>query len=437
MGTILITNLAPIDATAAKMFEALFDASLQKGHTCVFWSCIHRKEHSPFYLPMRWDIGLWEDLFFKDVLKGYSGEAPAEAAEVWLPRLDRLCKQSAPRGKRSRLLETAYAVSRSILDRICPDILLSWNPLCPHTGILTDLCRNRGIPVYLLERGPLPSTWYFEPGGLVGHSVLADVSLESLIPEEQWPGYARFGKQTLEELDFEAFNCYPQSTGTATFHSLIRNISKTKTGPKIAFFPPDDTSLGFTPEDHEDRRKHLPGYASSYEAALALARGNPGGMTLFKPHPSFLEEDLPEEGAHGLLKVEEDFRRMIQWADVVGTSGSGLQLVALAAGKPVVSTGRDLLTGKGITYEARRPDQAADAVSQAATRDGFQERIDRFHTFIGYLVRHFLLSMDLPGGLRPGPALKAMLAEQDPPGPGVDLRSVRGKLATPEGMRLT
>jgi hypothetical protein len=434
MGTVLISNLAPIDDAACRMFNELFSACESMGHTAVFWSCIHLPVHSSHYLPMRWDIARWAGLYEKGVLDAYRHRCDGVDRVVWLSRINRLCKQSAPKNDREALLDTVCAVSLAIIENVRPDLFLCWNTLCPHTGILAGLCRNRGIPVHLLERGPLPETWYFETGGLVGHSVLADVPLESLLAPDTLSAYALFGQQMLQEMKFGSFNSYPQQGGTEVFERVSR---MEQAGPKVVFFPPDDTSLGFTPEDHEDRRKHLPGYVSSYEAALCIARENTGGITLFKPHPSFIDEMIPETGEYGLLAVQEDFRRLIEWADVVATTGSGLQLVALAAGKPVISMGRDLLTGKGIAYEAQFFEHVAAALSQAASGADLQERLLLFQAFSGYLLRHYLLSLDIPDGRRPGFALERLLGQFTFPSGRIDIAETRKKMVTTAGMRLT
>lgn len=439
MATILISNLAPIGDSASAMFDALFETCLEDGHSYVFWSCIHRKEHSQRYLPMRWDIGLWDDLFSENVLAKYRTEAPLVDSGTWLPRLDRLCKQSVPRGQRQSLFSTLYAASRTILEMVKPNLFLAWNPLCPHTGVMADLCRHQGIPVLLLERGPLSDTWYLESGGLLGHSELAGVPLKYLVQKDKWKHYARLGQDSLDGRRFDTFNHYSQQIGTDRFVKI--SIGDKSSGPKIAFFPPDDTSLGFTPKDGKDRVKSLPGYISSYEAAVSLARANAAGITLFKPHPSFLEETLPDCHESGLLVVEEDFRRMIKWSDVVATTGSGLQFLALAAGRPIISMGIDLMTGKGISYEALHSNVAVRIVEDAFKRKGFQERIERFHVLLGYLMHHYFMSLGTVSGRHPKDAMHAIcrkhLGRTEPSMTFEEFAAVRERIVTQEAMMLT
>jgi len=405
MGTILITNLAPIDTTARNMFAALFAACEEAGQACAFWSCILEPSHARYALPMHWDLGRWEELFAPEALAPYRTETPVVDAAVWLARVERLCKQSVPHGARRPLFETLYAVSRAVLDRIKPEMLLSWNTLCPHTGVLADLCRARGIPVRLLERGPLPATWYFEAGGLLGHGELTDVPLECLVADPDREALARRGREALAAFRFDTFTLYPQQHRTPLFEALAATPVH---GPKIAFFPPDDTSLGFTPSDHADRRTSLPGYASSFTAATALARANADGQTLFKPHPSFRDETFPERDPSGLIVTEEDFRRCIDWADIVATTGSGLQLVALAAGKPVIAMGRDYMGGKGIVFEARQEEDIEPALA-AAGREGLSPgRRERFLVLLGYLLRHVFIGTNAPGDRDPRRAMRAL-----------------------------
>jgi hypothetical protein len=407
MATVLITNLAPIDDAARELFASLFAACEEAGHACAFWSCIPVPSQAAFALPMHWDIGRWEALFAPERLAPYRREPPLVDKAVWLARVERLCKQSVPHGRREPLLETLYAASRAVCDAVRPDLLLAWNPLCPHTGVLAALCRARGVPVMLLERGPLPATWYLEAGGLLGHGTLADVPLDALLAGLDRDALARRGREALAGFRFDAFTLYPQQEEAAFWDRLA---ASSRQGPKIAFFPPDDTSLGFTPQDHPDRLASLPGFPSSFAAARALARANAGGLTLFKRHPSFRDETFPEDDPSGLVVTEEDFRRCIAWADIVATTGSGLQLVALAAGKPVISMGRDYLGNKGVVFEAREESAIGPALD-AVVREGMTPaRQERFQALLGYLLRHAFLGSHAPGDREPRAAMRALCA---------------------------
>ena len=90
--------------------------------------------------------------------------------------------------------------------------------------------------------------------------------------------------------------------------------------------------------------------------------------------------------------LDYDFRKVIEWADIVATTGSGLEFIALAMGKPVLLLGRDILTGKDIAYEGHEPAALAGAISAAQAREGFEERTRRFYAYCGWLATEVLVS---------------------------------------------
>jgi hypothetical protein len=386
---VLITNLAPIPEREAEFFLYLFRAFERKGHTVHFWSCIAHPLLHLYNVPMNWRIRDWPQRFL------YRPENLARAlgqidTDKWLARITVLTGQETPPKDRFRLLEIVAGTSDYLIEELRPDLFLSWNTLCPHTGIAHDLCLARGIPSLMIERGFLPSSWYLERGGLLGHSVIAGLPLEDLVARERRDDYAASGRALLRSLNLAAYSRYAQRNDGALIQGLDARLEG-KSGRKIVFLPPDDTSLAFVPVGHDDRKKTMPGFADSFEAAKAMARANPDGLTVFKPHPSFKERKFDTAGLPGLLVVDHNFHELIAWADIVATTGSGLGLVAWLAGKPVVLMARDIWQGKGVFYEALDADALPQALEAAAQRDDLDARHRHFHIFCGYLLRDYLV----------------------------------------------
>lgn len=431
---VLISNLAPIPEREAEFFLYLFRAFERKGHTVHFWSCLSHPLLDRYHLPMGWRIRDWPQwsLVRPENVSRALGQIEVD---TWQARIDTLTGQDTPVPERARLLEIVAGTSDYLLETLRPGLFLSWNTLCPHTGIAHELCRARGIASLMFERGFLPSSWYLERGGLLGHSVISGATLEALVPPERFDTYAQDGRSLVRTLNLVGYSRYAQRKDNALIARLTDRMAG-KTGHKIVFLPPDDTSLAFLPVAHEDRKKTLPGFADSFDAAKAVARANPDGLTIFKPHPSFKELAFNTEGLPGLLVENHDFHELIDWADIVVTTGSGLGIVAWLAGKPVVLMARDVWYGKGVYYEAVAAEALPETLAAAAEKRDMSERQRRFQIFFGYLLRDYLVwHPTTPGPARtPRQAVEEIhetylsAPEQEPLPEAVPLRLPDGEL---------
>lgn len=385
MAVILLSNLAPIGEPEAEFFSEIIDRFEDLGHQVVFWSTVSHPRLDRVRLPGSWKIKDWLDLYPVDRL------SPPDDGDIdatlWAERLSVLTKQDVDEADRSVLLEILMRVSRHIVDTVRPDLFIAWNTLCPHVGVTADLCRNAGIPVVMLERGPLTGSHMLDTG-LLGHSWLAGVGLDKLI-EGSWQKElcARRGKKVMAAQNLASFNRYQQIHDP----DLELSLNALGAGTRIVVFPPDDSSLGFFPVDGDDRKASLPGFSGSFDAARAIAEANEGGVTVFKPHPSFGQLTFDPSETPGLHVIDRDFRQLIAWADVVVTTGSGLLSVAMSMGKPVILMARDMFSGKGIAYEALERGAIRDVLPMALHRQGYAAKQKAFNTFVGWMVKHYLV----------------------------------------------
>ena len=391
---VLVTNLAPFRGIEQVFFKRLLSALEGEGCECILWSgAFDGDKLAKWHVPLHWRINNWPYLLKEGEVNGSDALAFIDQAK-WQPRVDVLPKQEfAGKLPRRALLEIIARTSLNILDSFEPDLMLSWNPLCPHTGICADMAKSRGIPTLLIERGIFPESWYLENGGLLGHSVLTGQPLESLIPAHKLTDYAEIGEIYLGQMDFINFNSYPQSA--AGFSELQKFGSQF--ARRIIFFPPDDNTLGFLPVEGADRLRSLPGYKDSFDAARALAAAT-NDLVVFKRHPSSIELSYDTSDYPNLVVSSVDFRLLINWADVVASSGSGLGFVALAKQKPLISMAHDLLTGKDIAYDASTPDSIAQALEAAFLKSDHAKRRQRYHQFVGYLMGDYFVTL---GGIHP------------------------------------
>ncbi|MFG1392501.1 haloacid dehalogenase-like hydrolase [Xanthobacter agilis] len=408
MRNVVAFNLAKVTPRDSLFFKGLADEFKRQKTSFVLFTPQRQDNMEAFSKPFDWVIA--------NIAKSYPLEKVVlrhqltdEQRAKWSERVAMLSLQDdtlSPAG----MVDILERFANYVLETFRPQVVLSWNTLCPHSGVLGDLARGLGINVYMMERAFLDNSWFLEEGGLVGHSALVDTPLDALIAgrEEEC---RLVGRTYLSADPFHAMLRYQQKQGTR-FREILKAAAAAQR-PTLAFLPPDDLSLGFKPVDNDDRRQHLPHYESSVEAAIALAEAVPHCDVIFKPHPSFREMVLPEKLRDNLFVVDHDYRDVIAGTDAMVSSGTGLVTNALAIGKPVIQMNRDQFLNKGITYEALDPTAIANAVAAALEKRDLAARLERFEMFIGYCLRYYLVSLpDADASFRrPGDAARWIVSQ--------------------------
>jgi hypothetical protein len=388
MKNAIISNLAPIGSNDLTFFMEVEQALISKGYRVYFWSCINKREFKN-YIQMSWDIAKWER--FGEKLNSIQKQEAHRLVDKnkWLPRIEKLVKQSSE--DITLIYDIIVYNSYYLLINKNIKIFLSWNNLCPHSGIMNDMCKERGIDTFLIERGNFPNTWYLEKGGLLGHSVIANKSPKELgITKTYW----RVGKEFIDNFKFDGEDKYEQSKNKKTFSLLqeLKNTAKKANKPIVVMFPPDDGTLGFFPSEHEDRKKTLPHYKNSFDAAKMIAK-NSDCLVIFKPHPSFIGWKYDLEDLENIVVIDYDFKYLIKYSDIVASTGSGLGLIALANRKPLISLSIDMLYGKDVIYDALEPHKIRQCVIDAYKLVGFERKLDNYYCFVGYIMTEYMISL--------------------------------------------
>lgn len=387
MTDIVAFNLAKVTPQDSVYFTGLAREFERNGASFALFSPGRADEMKRFTHGFDWVIGNISKRYPLDDVN-LRHRLTKQQREKWITRVSTLALQR-PEDTPEAMVDILERFANYVLREFDPKVVLSWNTLCPHSGILAEIARPLGVKVYMMERAFLDSTWFLEPGGLVGHSIIVDKSLEELV-DGQEESCNLIGSSYLEANPFHAMARYAQKQGKRLYEIL--RASRTARRPVLAFLPPDDLSLGFRPTEDDDRRKHLPGYDNSIEAAIALAEAAPHCDVIFKPHPSFLEMRLPDKLRDNLFVVDHDYREVIAKSDVMVSTGTGLVANALSIGKPVLQMNRDQFLNKGITYEALTAAEIPAALEAALAEQDLPQRLERYRTFIGYCLQHYLVS---------------------------------------------
>ena len=392
---VIVSNLAPIGPAEREFFTRLC-ASL-KSHGCevLFWTTAELgTKIDGEVLRTHWDLA--RSFGEREGTKSDTGPSLYRIdVAKWRPRLLRLIKQGFAPAQADDVLRRLAAFSWRILREFQPDLMLVWNPLCPHIGVASDLAATLGVPSMLIERAMLPNTWFLEHGGLLGHSTLANRPLGEICDLLD-PTLPQLGRSYLRNGVFKEFLRYPQKSAQGVIQEL-ESARGRMGGHRVVFFPPDDSSVGFSPESHRDRLTTMPDFRSSLEASCALAR-HTDGLVVFKPHPSFRQPiSVPQAPANHLV-VDCDFRALIDWAEVVVGTGSGLEFVARAADKPLILMANEILRGKEVAYESHGSADLSQLVAAAIENQHAGLHRRNFETLVGALLRDHLVSIHAGNG---------------------------------------
>lgn len=392
MSRIVICCLAALKDDEVRFLELVRDQLAARGHEFVLVSPIWYDSLAERTLPVPGDLHKWSATFMLDRVSAEDAVRPLDAT-VWLRRVQHIAGDSLGRVDCSALFESMARTSLAILEALQPGLFVGWNPVDPYTGLMYAIAASRGIPVSAFERGLLPSTMNVdgELGGI--SSSLAGKSWDDIqCPAEDGLSSSEVRKYLEQAFDRRFLRYAPGSKGDAL--DAIASGSWANSRPRIAVLGCFDTACGLSPEDPE-RLRSMPGYESGFDLACNVARSHPG-VTVFKPHPCMegRVNGYDVRPHRSLLVGTGDAREYLNWADVVVSYGTTLEYAALAADRPVVLAGRSSLFGKGIAYEALEPSQLPQTIEQAYRRVGFEERVKRFHAFVGYLLREYLIRVD-------------------------------------------
>jgi hypothetical protein len=392
---IIISCLPELKDNEVRFLELVRDNLAASGHEFVLLSPRPYDPVADEVMPLPGDWRQWNATF---VLDGVSVDDAMRSIDAtkWLRRVQHIAGDSLGRADCLPLLESMAHASLAILKALQPGLFVGWNPCDPNTGLMHAIAANHGIPVSAFERGLLPDTLNVDPE-------LQGVS--NSLAGKSWDEIQSSAHSQCDDLAVAEARIYlKQAFGTQYARydpparddtlDLLASCRWADLRPRVLVLGCFDTACALSPDDPL-RLASLPGYESGFDLARKVARSH-AGITLFKPHPC-IEPRIAACDARperNLLVATGDVGNYLNWADVVVSYGTTLEYAALASDRPVVLAGRSALFGKGIAYEAIEPSQLPLAVEQAYRRIDFDERLNRFHAFVSYLLRDYLIRID-------------------------------------------
>lgn len=289
--------------------------------------------------------------------------------------------------------------ARCILQWYRPDAVLVWNGMLGLRAAVASLARERAIPVWYCERGPLPGSWYADRNGInAGSSLVCEPFAPGLKEALETPLAPAELNQAQAEIAETA-----QSGTSAWGQPPLRGAQAWRkqlgvpANQRILFFP-------LQVDADSNMRFFSPHFGSSLKALKTVCnacREAGDWYILVKPHPKgrYPAGSIAEAvGSLGCSAEDLNLHDALALATLVVTINSTVASEAVWNNKPVLQLGRGILSGQGVVseYDPRvlMAGQLADAV-----RHWNDEpiRFARALRFYRYLRAAYLYQVDEPG----------------------------------------
>jgi hypothetical protein len=311
---------------------------------------------------------------------------------------------------RRRALRFARDFYSTAQTRSRPDLMLIWNGQHAQELLFSNLCKSCGCPVEYIERGPFPGTIQVDAEGILGGSSVARIT------DWRWSSEASRRASSVQYERLVEF----YRLGGKTWWEQPQNQEPEALRRKLGIDPLALVIL-FAAQVDADTQNILfsPLFKENLDALQWLAarlKERPGVFLLGKHHPK--RPVSPDEcrkivGNAGTWTTDVSLFDALQLADRVAAVNSTVLYEGLIAGKPALSMGRSLLSGKCISYEMQDRHAGVDVLDSWIEGRGDAERQNRWRDFAAYLLAEHLyaFTVQVPDlGLK-GPAQLAQALE--------------------------
>lgn len=233
-----------------------------------------------------------------------------------------------------------------------------WNRSCCAYGLLAELLELSSTTVSTIEWGCHPNTLMLtsRPQNIPGWNCKRAAAITPHC----------MGKVLNSATDFAPSNLYSKSPSKSL--QMVESCQNYQLRPRILYLGLSEVDSFVIPNWHSDRKRFLPFSRNCLHLANLLAKINKDGVTVFKPHPShntYVDKRL----GNGLHVVSGDPKCFIDWADIVITNGSKLEIDVLMHRKPLILVGSGFLWGTGVANEVSTVAQLREAISQVHVRE--------------------------------------------------------------------
>ena len=290
------------------------------------------------------------------------------------------------------------AVYSALLLHLRPRLVVVWNGYHPGEIILRALADRAACPTAFVERGPFPRTLYFDPDGILGDSSVVREPSMRLPGDEAARGKDAF--ESTRRMVQEGGLTWWRQAEAAGSAAVRSKLGVPADRPVILFaeqLEADTQSFAFSPLFARP--------AAAFEWLNARLADRTDLFLLGKSHPHSRKPAADWEKLRrvpGCWATDVNLFDALQVATHVAAVNSTVLYEGMLAGKPTLSMGDGLFSGRDFFYEVRSTSDSG-VVQSWLRGDGFADRVTRFEEFCAFLLRRSLyaypppVNVDYPG----------------------------------------
>lgn len=283
-----------------------------------------------------------------------------------------------------KYLQQQYQYLKSVIKIFQPKNMIIWGGWAYNSYIFGHLCKVYCIPCCYMEYGWIPGTYQFDPDGIAGQSVCANVpnpetdfnsskinAIKDYIISKKTDSllfkYNLEDEKKIVAIDHKKKTVF--LVGMGDFQMRINSESD--------YWKKYVSSVVFSTEDAFEYIKNI------------CAKHN--WNFIFKPHPGFKTESsriFNESSVYIFRDMQID--RLIESSDVVVSISSAVNYKVLLYNKPLVQIGVTCLSGKDCCYETDSKNHIEEMIVKALENGMTGQQNYNFNKHLDMLLSNYL-----------------------------------------------
>jgi|GEM_PF-4449472 len=224
-------------------------------------------------------------------------------------------------------------LAEALWEKYHPKIFFCWNRSCCQFGYTAEIMEKKGAVVIDIEWGCLPS------------SILV-TARDCTFPNWESPRIYSNRPPT-----FSLGNIAPVSTGIYAQNSKLyteyKYLAEIESKIRVLYLGVCEVDAFCVPSFHQDRKRYLPFSRNGNHLFQQIASLMPNAVCAYKPHPQ-TRNCMPRQVSTNSYIVDGNPGDWIQWADVIVTNGSKMEVDAVFHGKKLICVGGGLFWGTEV-----------------------------------------------------------------------------------------
>lgn len=266
-----------------------------------------------------------------------------------------------------------------------PKIMLIWGSSSPVSALLIEICNQKSIQYYIIERGILPGTLIVDENAQFGYSY--SNKLLSSTPDRGFED-----KSYIDRLNsyLNVVSSVPYKNFNKPFSAHLNSDNR----PIILFIGSNDLGSLVSLKDSYSQPCNLSEYKSSWEVACDLAKSisliSSGALLYIKPHPSDKRDYYSLESENVKVYPETNINDLIDHSTICCTLCSTAIAICLLKKKPLVTFSSTDVSNLGVAYEIYRKSEVISQLRNAFLKINYNQKLLNSDNYFQFALNYRL-----------------------------------------------